>query len=170
MKALKIVLATIAVIIAVFFSLGLIVPSYEYQSRVIVNASPEKCWAVFHDTASMKLWLDGFQSITLKKNEPMQPGSEYELIVTDDGHRMVMAEKIIDIHAPDKVTYEINNDVLKSEFSVSFVGTSSTTITSVYKITGNTLFWKSVLCLSRSYMTTAAQEQLDALKTVIEKQ
>lgn len=170
MKTVKIILVTLAGIVLVFLSIGLFFPSYEYQSSIVVNASPEKCWAVYHDTKKMGEWLESFESLTLKSGEHLTLGSTYEIVITDDDHRMVMNEKIIEVNAPTKVTYELNNDVLKSEFSFSFEGTTSTTITNKYKITGNNLLWKSILLLSKSYMTTEAQKQLEGLKKVIEKE
>jgi hypothetical protein len=170
MKVLRIVLITLTAVVLLFLSLGLLVPSYEYQCSIKVNATPEKCWAVYHDTKKMGEWLKGFESLTLKKGEYLSSGSTYEIIVNDDGHRMVMAEKIIEINVPSKVSYELNNDVLNSEYSFSFEGTKSTTITSWYKITGKNILWRSILFLSKSYMTNSGQEQLDELKKVIEKQ
>ena len=170
MKIVKIILVTLAGIVLLFLSLGLLFPSYEYQTTIVVNASSEKCWATYHDTKKMGEWLDGFESLTLKSGEQLAAGSTYEIVVTDDGHRMVMNEKILEVNAPTKVSYELNNDVLKSEFSFSFEGTTSTTVTSKYKITGNNTLWKSILFLSKSYMTGEAQQQLEGLKKVIEKQ
>jgi len=170
MKIVKIVLAALVGIILLFLSIGLVFPSYEYQSSIEVKASPEKCWEAYHDTKKMREWLDGFESLTLKNGELLANGSTYEIVITDDGHRMIMNEKIIEVNAPTKVTYELNNDVLKSEFSFSFEGTTSTKITSKYKITGNNVLWKSILFLSKSYMTGEAQKQLAGLKKVIEKQ
>lgn len=169
MKIVKIILVTLAGIVLVFLSIGLLLPSYEYQSSIVVNASPEKCWAIYHDTKKMSEWLEGFESLTLKSGEQLSVGSTYEIVITDDGHRMAMNEKIIEVNAPTRVIYELNNDVLKSEFSFSFEGTTSTTVTSKYKITGNNILWKSILFLSKSYMTTEAQKQLEGLKKVIEK-
>ena len=169
MKIVKIILVTLAGIVLLFLSLGLLFPSYEYQSSIVVNASPEKCWIIYHDTKRMSEWLDGFESLTLKSGEQLALGSTYEIVVTDDGHRMVMNQKIIEVSAPTKVSYELNNDVLKSEFSFSFEGTSPTTITSKYKITGNNILWKSILLLSKSYMASSADQQLQGLKKVIEK-
>lgn len=170
MKVVRIILIAVAGMLLAFLSIGLLFPSYEYQSSIVVNASPEKCWSIYHDTKKMAEWLEGFESLTLKKGETLSAGSTYEIVITDDGHRMVMSEKIIDVSAPTKIVYELNNDVLKSEFSFSFEGTTTTTITSRYKITGNNILWKSILFLSKSYMTSSASEQLEGLKKVIEKQ
>jgi carbon monoxide dehydrogenase subunit G len=169
MKALKIIGIVLAVIIVVFLSIGLIVPSYEYDSSVQVNAPVEKCWSTFHDINKMNQWLKGFESLTLKSGDSLAVGSVYEITVTDDGHRMVMSEKLTEVNAPTRVSYQLNNDVLKSEYSFSFEGQSSTKITSHYKITGNNIFWKSILRLSKSYMTGEAADQLSLLKKVIEQ-
>ena len=169
MKTLKIVLLALAGIILLFFSLGLLFPSYEYQSSVVVNANPEKCWEVFHDTKKMGQWLEGFESLTLKSGEPLTAESQYEIVVNDHDKRMVMSEKIIEVNEPTKVSYELNNDVLKSEFSFLFEGSTSTTVTSKYKITGNNILWRSILFLSKPYMTSSGQDQLNALKKVIEQ-
>lgn len=169
MKFLKIILFAGAGLVLIFFSLGLIFPSYEYESSVMVKASPEKCWIVFHDSKKMSEWMDGFESLTLKNGEPMTPGSLYEIVVNDHNKRIVMSEKLIEVNAPTRVSYELNNEVLKSESSFSFEGTASTTIVSHYKITGNNILWKSILFASRSYMTRSGQEQLESLKKVIEK-
>jgi carbon monoxide dehydrogenase subunit G len=170
MKTLKIIFLSLLGIIIAFLGLGLLFPSYEYQRSAEVNASPEACWAAFHDTKRMDKWLKGFESLTLTKGAAMAPGSIYEIVINDDGHRMVMSEKIIQMNAPTKASYELNNDVLKSEFSFSFEGSATTTITCTYKITGNNVLWKSILLVSKSYMTNSAQQQLDALKEVIERQ
>src|SRR5258706_13545271 len=169
MKTLKIALLSFAGIVFLFLSLGLLFPSYEYKSSVVVNASPEKCWEVFHDTKKMSEWLEGFESLSLKSGDPLAAGSRYEIVVNDHNKRMVMSEKIIEVTAPSKISYELNNDVLKSEFSFLFEGSTSTTVTSKYKITGNNILWRSILFLSKPYMTSSGQDQLNALKKVIEQ-
>src|SRR5882762_11461475 len=97
MKIIKIILVTLMGIVLLFLSLGLFFPTYEYQSSIVVNASPEKCWTIYHDTKKMSEWLEGFESLTLKSGEHLAAGSIYEIVVTDDGHRMVMNERITEV-------------------------------------------------------------------------
>jgi len=89
MKAIKIIGIVLTIVIVVFFSLGIFVPSYEYQSSIEVNASAEKCWKVYHNVKLMNQWLQGFESLTLKSGDSLATGSQYEIVITDDGHRMV---------------------------------------------------------------------------------
>lgn len=170
MKALRITGISLLSIVVVFFLVGLLVPSYEYESSIEVSASPEKCWKTFHNVKLMNQWIPGFESLTLKGGDSLAVGSQYEIIITEDDHRMVMSEKITEVNAPSRVSYELNNDVLKSEFSYSFEGTSPTTIKGHYKVTGNNVVWRSILFLSKSYMTGATDNQLASLKKVIESQ
>lgn len=170
MKALKIIGIALTIMVIIFFCIGLVVPSYEYGSTIEVNAPIEKCWKTFHDTKKMNQWLKGFESITLKSGDSLAVGSVYEIAVRDGNNRMVMSERITDIKTPAKISYELTNDVLKSEFSFSFEGTSSTKITNRYKVTGNNPAWKSILFLSKSYMSSSAENQLTLLKKVIEEQ
>ncbi len=118
----------------------------------------------------MSEWMDGFESLTLKSGEHLAVGSNYEIIINSDNKRMVMQEQLLQIKAPEKITYQLDNDVLKSEYSFSFVGTETTMITSHYKVTGINLIWRSILFLSKSYMISQSQAQLDGLKKVIENQ
>ena len=157
------------VIVLLFFGTGILFPSYEYDSSIEVNAPVEKCWSTFHDVRKMNQWLNGFESLTLKSGDSLTVGAVYEIVVTEDDNRMVMTEKITELNAPRKVSYLLDNDVLRSEFSFSFDGTAPTKITSHYKVAGNNLAWKSILFLSKSYMTTSAADQLSLLKKVIEK-
>lgn len=169
MKALKITGIVLTIIVVVFFGIGLIVPSYEYDSTIEVNAPVEKCWSIFNDVTKMNQWLKGFESLTLKSGDSLKVGSVYEIVVTDSDHRMVMSEKITEVNAPKKISYQLNNDVLRSDFSFSFDGTSPTKITSHYKVTGNNIAWKSILFLSKPYMTGSAADQLSSLKSVTEQ-
>jgi uncharacterized protein YndB with AHSA1/START domain len=170
MKVLKIAGIGIGALIIAALSVGLLVPSFEYQSSVQVNASPEKCWKVFHDSKQMNKWMEGFESLTLRKGDSLAMGSRYEIVIHGHDKRMVMIETITEVKSPEKISYELNNDVLKSEYTFSFEGGATTAITNHYKITGNNIFWRSILFLSKSYMTNASQSQLTLLKKVIEEQ
>lgn len=93
------------------------------------------------------------------------------MVINDGNEKMVMNETIKDVNEPVSISYELNNDVLKSEYTFSFKGDStSTTIGSHYKVTGCNVIWKSILFLSKSYMMSSVQEQMTGLKKVIEAQ
>ncbi len=158
----------VTILLAVLISLGLAIPSFEYTSVVSINASPGKCWAVLHDTSRMKKWVSGFERLTLKSGNHFQAGAVYELIIRQK-ERYVMREVMKEIKAPELASFELTNDVLRSEYDFMLAPKDSKTeITAHYSITGNNLMWKSILVLSKSYLQDEAQTQLDLLKIEIE--
>ena len=169
MKWLKIIGFTFLVLLLLFFSLGIFVPSYEYQSIVSVNAPREKCWKIYHNPALMGQWMPGFESLALKKGDSLAIGSEYEIVIVD-GERMVMQERITALTPTRSVSYELTNDVLRSEYTFYFEGEDTTQIRAEYTVTGNNLVWKSILFVFKGGLSSSSQEQLISLKRVIEQQ
>ncbi len=168
MRIFKITVVLLSIITVSFLSLGVFVPSFEYQNSISIDATPQKCWSIFNDTSRMKEWMEGFESLTLKSGQINQPGAVFEIIIQDPDKRYVMSEQLKTYEPPTKIVYELTNDVLKSEYEFTFEGTDKTTATSRYRITGNNLIWKSILFLSKSYMSEQGQKQLTGLKEAVE--
>ena len=168
MKILKYLGIVITILLVAFLSLGLAIPSFDYTSVVSINASPEKCWAVLHDTSRMKKWITGFERLTLKSGVHFQTGAVYELIIHQE-ERYAMQEVVKAVKMPERSSYELTNDVLMSEYDITLVPKDSKTqIIAHYRIIGNNLIWKSILALSKSYLEKGSQTQLDLLKVEIE--
>jgi hypothetical protein len=151
-----------------FLSIGILVPSFDYESSIQINATPQKCWDTFHDTTTMSRWMDGLESLTLKQGQPLQTGSVYQLIITDHDERIVMNEKIKEVRSPVKISYELNNDVLCSDYTITFTGENPTVLTIHYKVVGRNIIWKSALFVSKGYLEDESKKQLVRLKTLIE--
>jgi uncharacterized protein YndB with AHSA1/START domain len=170
MRVIKIILIAILAIVGALLAVGLIIPTFEYGNSITVQATPEKCWNVFHDTTRMKSWMPGFVSFTLTKGDHLQPNAEY-LFLMEDGERMEMQEKITAVNPPESVSYLLTNDVLKSEFTYLFKANgNSTNISTNYKVTGNNLFMKAILVCMKGVMVSSDTETLAALKREIESQ
>ncbi len=114
MRILKIIGLIFGFLLSHICSAGVFVPSFEYKNSVTVNASQPSCWNAFHDASKMKTWMEGFESLTLKHGTSLQQGSVYELVMVEDGERMVMEETITDIKPGEQISYALNNDVLNS--------------------------------------------------------
>jgi len=111
--------------------------------------------------------MEGLESFKQIKGDTMARGAMYEIVIVQD-ERMVMHEEIKEL-TPLHVVYELNNDVLKSNYSVDFTGNNQqTTIEMKYAVTGNNLLWKSLFVLSKSYFQKEGQKQLDLFKKMIE--
>lgn len=172
MRILKIAGVIFGFLLAIFILLGVFVPSFEYENSVTVNAGQASCWSTFHDVSKMKSWMEGLESLSLKSGESMQLGSVYEMVMVDNGERMVMNETITDITPGEQISYNLDNDVLNSVYTFTFHATNDhqTIIRGRYKVTGNNLLWRSILFLSKSYIRETGQKQLNAFKEMIEKE
>ena len=168
MKILKYFGIVIAVLLAIFLSLGLLTPSFDYSAEVSINAPVQKCWDVLQDTSRMKKWTPGFKSLTLKSGNHLQAGARYEIVILQE-ELYVMQEKITAVKAPESISFELKNDVLTSVYDFKLVSRDSKTeLTAHYHVTGSNLIWKSVLSLSKSYLKDAAQKQFELLKVEVE--
>lgn len=169
MKVFKIVLIALLLIIIFFFMTGIFVPTVQYSNSIVVAAPAEKCWQVLHDTSQMAKWMQGFKSLELKSGQPLEAGSTYQIVIEQD-ERMVMQEELKEIRENEFVAFELNNDMLKSEFSYTLVPSGdSTHITTQYEVTGKNLLWKSIFALSSSYYSESDEKMLQGLKRTIEE-
>lgn len=168
MKILKYIGITVLGLVAIFIAVGLAVHSFSYEASVVVNAPPQKCWSVLHDTSRMNRWMNGFQRLTLTSGEWMKPGSSYEIVLQQD-KLYIMPEKLIDLKEPEWATYQLTNDVLTSDYTFRLTGQGlKTEIKAAYKVTGTNVIWRSILFLSKSYLQQEAQKQMDLLLLEIE--
>jgi carbon monoxide dehydrogenase subunit G len=168
MKVLKYTGIAIALVLVIFLGTGLFIARFGYGASVQVNATPEKCWEVLHDTSRMKKWIPGFVSLTLTQGEYLQAGSVYEIILVQD-KMYRMQETLTEVNPPKEATYVLVNDVMKSEYGFQLIESPvQTEIRMQYMVTGNNLIWQSILLLSKSHLQKNAQGQLDSLKVEIE--
>jgi uncharacterized protein YndB with AHSA1/START domain len=170
MKAVKVILGIVTVLVIVFFSTGLIVKETIYQVRVEIEKPINTVFSVFNNQELMKEWLPEITSITPINIKPGIVGSEYKMIVENQGKEIVMNEKVLAFIPNKKVTLFFDaDDMLKTdEYSFSFSD-------------GKTTIIKDVVCESDSYLmsclfpyfkatfTDIDQKYLNDFKTYIEK-
>ena len=171
MKGIKVILVIVSVLVVVFFSTGLIVKETTYQVKVEIDKPINTVFSVFNNQELMKEWLTDVKSVAPLIIKPGIVGSEYKMIVENQGKEMVMNEKVMAFIPNKKVTLFFNaNDMLKTdEYNFSFSN-------------GKTTIVKDVVCKSDSYLlscvfpyikstfTEIDQKYLDNFKAYIEKQ
>jgi uncharacterized protein YndB with AHSA1/START domain len=168
MKKVKVLAVIVVALLGIFLSLGSFFPTVEYSCSLPVRGTPAKCWNTLHDTSKMSRWITGLESFRQIQGDSLMPGAVYEIIIRQD-KRMVMQEEVKEMTKPIRIGYELNNNVLKSQYSFDFVGKDGQTqITSTYRVTGKNLMWKSLFVLSKSYFRKGSMEQLESLKKLIE--
>lgn len=169
MKIFKYIGIISMILLTIFLGIGFLKPSFEYTTRIAINAPRQQCWDVMQDTTVMKDWIPGFRTITLKGGQHNMPGAVYGLVVIQD-EVYVMTETIRDIREPEVIAFNLDNDVMNLEYEYTFREEGNKTIIDGhYKATGNNIIWRSLLFLSKSYLQKAGQDQLGLLKQLIEQ-
>ena len=170
MKGVKVILGIITVLVIVFFSTGLIVKETTYQVKVEIDKPIDDVFSVFNNQELMKEWLTDLKSIAPINIKPGIVGSEYKMIVENQGVEMVLNEKVMAFIPNKKVTlfFEANDMLKTDDYNFSFSN-------------GKTTIVKDVVCKSDSYLlscvfpyikstfTDIDQEYLDNFKAYIEK-
>ena len=172
MKAVKIILGIVTVLVVIFFSTGLLIKETTYQVKVQIDKPVAEVFTVFNDQEQMKVWMPELKSIEPINVNPGIVGSEYKMTVENNGQLMEMHEKVMAYVQNQKVTlYFDADDMLKTDdFNFSEL------------VDGGTLIEKNVAYKSDSYLMSCLfpyfkgmfididQKYLDNFKAYIEKQ
>lgn len=170
-KVLLVLVVAIILLAAVFFIIGILNPSYAYQTSVEVNKPRDQVWKLFTDESKAGEWLEGFKGFETVSGAPGKEGSVFRLTITKDGQDFIMTETMTTIRPPEHYAFTLENDVLSNVVDFRFAESGGkTTITSDENVTGKNLFWKSLFFWFRSTFKNGSQENLNNLKRYIEKQ
>jgi uncharacterized membrane protein len=169
-KFLKYFLIVIVLIVVVFLSLGLLFPSHEYTIPVTVNAPVEKTFAVFNDTTKLKEWLTRLKAMENISGKLHEAGSKWKIVFDDHGSEISMTETITAFKENELVSFDIENDFIKSTNEVRFVpkGNATEVIAHVH-YSGTGIFQKSILALFSGMVKKQQEESYNLLKQVVEK-
>ncbi len=169
MKKIFWILLALVVLIVLFFSVGLVKPHIQYESKVTVERPVDRSFIVFIDGSKMDQWLTGFKGIQLVSGMPNFPGSIFNLTLEINGREVTLKEEVLDFRWNELFSVRIQHDFMTIENVNEFVAEGmKTEITATYRLTGKNIFWRSVLVFSRGKMKQRAQNDFDSLKRVIE--
>lgn len=169
MKKILWIILALVILVVLFFSVGLIKPYIQYESKVTVDRPVDRAFIVFIDGSKMDQWLTGFKRIELVSGMPNLPGSVFNLVLEVNGQEVTMKEEVLDFRWNDLFSVRIQHDFMTIENVNEFKADGmKTEITATYRVTGKTIFWRSVLVWGRGKLKKRAQNDLDSLKRVIE--
>ncbi|MGB1283893.1 MAG: SRPBCC family protein [Polaribacter sp.] len=127
MKAIKIILGIITLLVLVFFATGLLVKETNYTTEVEINKLLEEVFAVFEAPETIKKWLPEVKSIEPIEVKAGKVGSTYKMIVANEGEEMVMIEKIIAYIPNQKMTFQFDSDQMLKTDDFNFTSNGTTT-------------------------------------------
>jgi hypothetical protein len=170
-KILIRIVQAITALVLIFFSIGMFIEEFEYETQTLVNADPASAFTVFSNPANTGQWLPGFVRFEHVKGEPMTEGSQWKLVIAENGDEFEMLESVTLIKPGKQFSFVLENDILQTEVDIFFEQQGDKTlIRSVNKVKGNGLFWRSLLPLMKSMMKNQAEYSYNRLATLIEQQ
>jgi len=169
MKIVKWVLVVLLFILVAFFTLGLVRPTVQYESKILVDKPVDRSFMVFLDVSKMGEWLTGFKKIEIVKGMPNIPGSIFNLTMEINGKEITVTEEVTDFRWYDRFSFTLEHDLMSVKCENVFAAQDmKTEITCTYTVTGKNLFWRSLDVLLKGKMEKQAQDDFDKLKKVIE--
>ena len=104
MKAIKLILVIFTLMFLAFFSTVLFLKETTYQVKIEIEKPIKKVFSVFNNQDLMKEWMTDVKSVIPVNIKPGIVGSEYKMIVDNNGVEVEMNEKVLAFVPNKKVT------------------------------------------------------------------
>ena len=104
MKAIKIILGIISILVIGFFLTGLIIKETNYTAQVFVDKPVTEVFSVFNNSENIKNWIPEIKSFEVVNDNPGKTGSIYKIVVENQGEEITMTEKVLAYVPNEKVT------------------------------------------------------------------
>lgn len=171
MKAIKIILAIITVLILAFFLTGLFVKQVVYTNEVTINKPVKEVFADFQNVELMKVWMPEVKSIETLEEKPQKVGSTYKVVVENKGKLITMKEEVLAYEPNKKITFHFDAENMLKTDAYEFSEQN-----------GVTKLFQTSTCTSESYIMSClfpyfkgalkkmSQQYLDEFKKASEAQ
>ena len=156
--------------IAAFYAIGIIVPSFTYQIEIEVDASLEKTWNTYVSEETKKEWMFDLKEVKLKSGKPFEIGSISEYEFLQNGEKIVVSETLTEIEMYRIFAYTLNSEVLTQKSRIEFRenGPNRSILISSTEVKARGLFLKSLFAVINRTFSNQAELQYMELKKVIE--
>jgi uncharacterized protein YndB with AHSA1/START domain len=170
MKVVKIILAILILIVAIFFGNGLITPSVDYKCSVEIDKSIEETWAVMGDESRMSEWLKGYIKSETVSGDPFSIGAVSNIYFNENGQEMVIQETITKIVPLQKLAMKYSAEFMDMNYEMTTeFKDGKTHLNTISSSVGNGLFAKSIMSFMGSALEKQEIENLSNLKKVVEQ-
>ena len=169
MKAVKIIVVIVTVLILGFVAIGFIVPEVQYQSTIQIDKPVDQVFSMFTDVEKAKDWIPEIKSVSVVQQQPNQVGSEYNVVISSNGQEVAMKQKVLEFAKNKSVKYRYNVGGMLKLNDFQFVSEgSSTQVTQTTTVKSSEFLMSSMLPLFKSKLKEQDQMYLQGLKKYIE--
>jgi len=170
MRALKYGILILVILTGGFFSIGLIKPTVEFQTKVTAEKPLEYSFAIFSNPMFITDWMTGLKSITYISGIPYQVGNQWELAMDYNGDKYIFIQEITEFEIYNNFQFTLRNQKMHVDVRIDFEETDGkTTITTTNTFKGKSILWRSLFPFFIGSIQESTQADYDNLKALIEK-
>ncbi len=129
-RILKSVLGVVWLLLTIFLLAGLLFPQVEYDTQTSINLPLSETFTLFNDTEKIKEWIPEIQSITPIKETSGIVGSQYKMVIQNEGTAIEMLETVSYYQVDKKVVLEFDADMMSKTDQYTFAEKDGTSIIS----------------------------------------
>ena len=174
MKILKYLLGAFAVLLVLYFAMGIMNPSVSYGYEIEVDKPIKEAWAVAKDESKYTEWLDGFSSMEHLTGDYGQVGSTYKVIVIPEEGQppFEMIETITSQKEFDHITMHFDSEMMDFEQTINYSeNDGKTVIKTDSKVLGKGIMMRSMFATMEKLFGAFTQQEgknMEQLKKLIE--
>lgn len=170
MKYLKYLLTLLTLIALLFIGKGLLTPTIEYTSEIIVNKPVQEAWAVMNDESKISEWLKGITNVEHVSGEKGKVGAVTKYTFEENGQESIVMETMKTIRPNEQAAMDfVVEGAMTMDYKVDFSEQDGKThIKSTTIAKGDGLFMQSMLSFMKGTMRIQEEENMNNLKTLIE--
>lgn len=127
MKKIKIILGIITVLVLAFFVTGLVVKETTYTAEISVNKPIGEVFKIFNQPGNIKKWIPEIKSIDTLNLNPGFTGSEFKMILENQGQEITMTQKVLAYIPNKKVTFFFDAENMLKKDNYTFIETEGIT-------------------------------------------
>ncbi len=156
-------------IAAVFFSIGIIIPNINFESRIEIERPVVLVFDAFTNSKILDDWLTGFQKIEKIEGNPRTAGSKYKLILKTNDELFTVIENVVDVREFEQLIIRGEQETMWTLSTTKFRSYGPITqVICIRSVKGKNLFWRSLLPFYKSEMVQQLANDLTNLKIVLE--
>src|ERR1035437_6386733 len=81
--------------VIIFFSIGLFVPTIDFESSVTVNKPLAQSFGVFNSPFSLSEWIPGLNNVRWLSGRPNVVGSKWEMTIEEGENEYILQEELV---------------------------------------------------------------------------
>jgi Zn-dependent metalloprotease len=170
MKTIKIILGIITAFVVVFLATGLLIKETSYTTQIDINKPIEEVFETFSNSENIKKWIPEIKSFEVINENIGKTGSNYKIIIDNQGQDIEMTQRVIAYVKNEKVTLFFDaENMLKRDDYIFKEKNGITTITSNSSCQSESYLMACMFPYFKGTFQKQDQSYLNNLKTYIEE-